>query len=369
MKPCIHNQHNPAMISRREYLKTMGVVTAGLLLAGCQSKITKIPSVSGKKPVVSIVKANSYERKLIHQQVEALLDKIGGLEDVLAHGNRVAIKTNLTGGTSVTPLPGIPEIESYLTHPEIIRALGELLRDAGVKDLYIVEAVYEKQSWPQYGYEEVAKSIGATLVDLTYTEPYKDFIETSPGDNPFVYDKFFFNPILNEVDAFISVSKMKCHNTAGVTHSMKNLFGLVPYRFYTLNPEDKYRSGFHGTADEAKERVPGTIVDLNRARPIQLSLIDGIMTAEAGEGPWIQAMTQIKPGLMFAGKNPVATDAVATTAMGFDPTADYPNEPFVHAVNHLNLAVKAGLGTNQLEEIEVVGESLKDVTVKFKPSY
>jgi len=369
MKPCMHNQHRPTTISRREFLKAMGVATAGLTLAGCQFKVPEIGGASDQKPAVAIAKADSYERKLIRRQVERLLDKIGGLKDVLAHGNRVAIKTNLTGGIKQKPLPGIPEIESYLTHPEVVRALGELLRDAGVKDLFIVEAVYEKESWTQYGYEDMAKSIGATLVDLNYEEPYKDFITPSPGDKPFFYDKFIFNPILSEVDAFVSVSKMKCHNTAGVTHTMKNLFGLVPYRFYTMNPEDTYRSGFHGEGEAAKERVPGIIIDLNRTRPIHLSLIDGVMTTEAGEGPWVKAMAQIKPGLMFAGKNPVATDAVATAAMGYDPTADFPNEPFVHAVNHLNLAAQAGLGTNRLEEIKVVGEPLEEVTVRFKTSY
>jgi hypothetical protein len=55
--------------------------------------------------------------------------------------------------------------------------------------------------------------------------------------------------------------------------------------------------------------------------------------------------------------------------MGYDPTADFPNEPFVHAVNHLNLAAQAGLGTNRLEEIKVVGESLEEVTVRFKTSF
>jgi hypothetical protein len=55
--------------------------------------------------------------------------------------------------------------------------------------------------------------------------------------------------------------------------------------------------------------------------------------------------------------------------MGFDPTADYPNDPFVHAENHLNLAVKLGLGTNKLDEIKVVGEKLAEVTQQFKPSY
>lgn len=373
MKPCSHHSHVPyRRISRREFLRAVGVVAAGAALASCQSKATSIVgggATSGNKPAVAIAKADSYDPKLVRQQVEKLLDGIGGLEDVLAHGNRVAIKTNLTGGTANAPFPGIPEIESYLTHPEVVRAVGELLKDSGVKDLYIVEAVYEHESWPHYGYEDMAKELGATLIDLNYPEPYKDFVNTAPGEDPLVYDEYIFNPLLTEIDAFVSVSKMKCHNIAGVTHTMKNLFGLVPYPSYTLSPTDRYRSAFHGQPNETRKRVPQIIVDLNRARPVNLSLIDGIMTAEGGEGPWIPAMTQIKPGVMFAGKDPVATDAVATAAMGFDPTADYPDAPFVNGENHLNLAAQMGLGTNRLEEVKVVGPSIEDVMVQFEPSY
>lgn len=373
--------------TRRQFLHTAGATVAGLLLAGCQPAASTAPASatqasgikstapasatqgSGIKSTVAIAKANSYEPSLVRKQVEAMLDGIGGLSDVLAHGNRVAIKVNLTGGTSSKGLPGILEVDSYLTHPEVVKALIELLRDAGAKDVFIVEAVYEKESWSAYGYESMAKATGATLVDLTESAPYADFTDTAAGSNPNVYDKFKFNPILNEIDAFISVSKMKCHNTAGVTHTLKNSFGLVPYRFYTIKDGDRYRSEFHGTADQTRARLPGVIMDLNVARPINLAIVDGIWTTEAGEGPWIPALTPIKPNLLFAGKDPVATDAVATAAMGFDPTADYPNEPFVHANNHLNMAAKMGMGTNVLSDIKVVGAKVDDVKMQFKVSY
>ncbi len=359
----------PHHLSRRDFIKLFGVASVGMALAACQPVAEESSIVYSEKPVVAIGKADSYDRKLIRSQVETMLDRIGGLKDILSHGNRVAIKTNLTGGTSSKPLPGIPEIESYLTHPEVVRAVAELLRDAGVKELFIVEAVYEKASWPAYGYVEMAKEVGATLIDLNESDPYQDFVETIPGQNPMVYEKFLFNPILNEIDAFVSISKMKCHNTCGVTHTMKNLVGLVPYRFYTQNQGDSYRSGMHGPASETRKRLPRVIMDLNTARPVNLSIIDGVWTAEAGEGPWIPAMTQIKPGLLFAGKNPVATDAVATAAMDFDPTAEYPDAPFVHAENHLNIAASLGMGPNKLDEIKVVGANVDDVKMTFTPSY
>jgi uncharacterized protein (DUF362 family) len=132
---------------------------------------------------------------------------------------------------------------------------------------------------------------------------------------------------LPEIDTFISVAKIKCHWIAGVTLSMKNLFGLAPLQHYRRDAQDTYRSLFHGAESETGARVPRIVRDLNRARPIHLSLLDGIKTVEGGEGPWIESMAPIAPGVLIAGKNPVAADAVATAVMGFDPRGSYPQAP------------------------------------------
>jgi uncharacterized protein (DUF362 family) len=110
-------------------------------------------------------------------------------------------------------------------------------------------------------------------------------------------------------------------------------------------------------------------VDLNRARPIHFSLIDGVTTVDGGEGPWTETFSQtlLTPGVLFAGKNPVCTDAVATAAQGFDPAAPAMEVPFVRSENHLDLACKALLGTNNLGEIEVVGYAIDDVKMDFRP--
>ena len=297
-----------------------------------------------------------------------MLDGIGGLGDVISAGDRVAIKVNLTGGTASKPLPGVLAVDSYVTHPEVVRALGELVRDAGAREIYIVEAVYEWDSYVLWGYEEVAEAIGATLIDLNDTQPYGDYATTPVGEDWFVYPEFTFNHILEDVDAFISVPKMKCHWSCGVTHSLKNLVGLVPARFYQLDPRHNHRSGFHGTDQEMGTRLPRVIVDLNRARPVDLALIDGIKTTEGGEGPWIQTMAAVEPGVLIAGKDPVAADAVATAVMTFDPMATRSQGPFLQSDNHLNIAHEAGLGTNRLDEIDVVGHSIADVQVKFATS-
>ena len=297
----------------------------------------------------------------------AFLDNLGGMGDIVSSGDRVAIKVNLVGGTHFEPPPGLPAVESYMTHPEVVRALGQLLRDAGARDLFIVEAIYEAEAFSLFGYETVAADLGATLVDLNSPGQWGEFGSAPVGEGALIYDEFVVSHLLNEIDAFISVTKMKCHYDAGVTLSMKNLIGVLPISHYRLTEDHWWRSALHGGPDETPSRLPRVIVDLNRARPVHLAVIDGIKAAE-GEAVPRGTFNPVAPGVLIAGKNPVATDAVATAAMGFDPTVEPPSAPFLHGDNHLNLACGLGLGTNRLEEIEVVGDSIDDVRTSFEPA-
>ncbi|MEJ5311926.1 MAG: DUF362 domain-containing protein [Anaerolineae bacterium] len=376
-------------LTRRQFLRVAGVA-AGAVLTGCRlepptawpkgnaiptsvpqvAPATSVPvaSTGVRKAQVAIAREKTYEPQALYNRLRDMLDSLGGLGDIVRPGARVAIKINLTGGSYWDgKIGGLPGTETFVTHPEVVGALGKLVLDAGAKELYIVEAVYDWASYTVWGYDAVAKTLGATLIDLNAQDPYPDFAKTPVPDGGKLYNEFTFNHILEEIDTFISVSKMKCHWIAGVTHTMKNLFGLVPLQFYRAAPQDTYRTGFHGPSDEiAGQRVPQIITDLNRARPLHFGLVDGIKTTESGEGPWIKGLRPLEPGVLIAGKDVVATDAVATAAMGFDPTAAAGTAPFIRGLNHIQLAHDLGLGTNRLEEIEVLGPSIKDVMTQFR---
>ena len=250
--PC-HNRHH---YTRREFLGVMGMAAVATVATACQPQLTQstAPNAAGPatRPVVAIASATDYDPVNVRKQVRALLDATGGLKGIVSSGSTVAIKVNLTGGVSTRPIPGVSAIESYVTHPEVVRALGQFVLEAGAKKLYIVEAVYEDASWRTWGYDTIAESLGATLVDLNNIWPYNDFAQAPVGNGAFLYKSFNLNHVLQEVDAFMSVPKMKTHNTAGITLSMKNLFGLAPLRFYRQSEQDNYRSGFHGAANEAQ---------------------------------------------------------------------------------------------------------------------
>jgi uncharacterized protein (DUF362 family) len=382
----IHSDHRsdphldrPGHVSRRSFLKTASAIAGGTLLAGCRTPnstpasspaATLAPSPAETSARVAIAQANSYDPGLVRKQMEVLLDNLGGLQNVVRTGDKVAIKVNLVGGVKGNiPPAGTTAPESYVTHPAVAHAIGELLRDAGAKEIYIVESVWEWASYEDWGYVAMAKDLGATLIDLNNPDPYTDYVSVPVGKDWFIYDQFKINHLLEEVDVLVSATKMKCHYLLGITQSMKNLIGLAPFKFYERKAGDGYRTGFHGPEAETKHRLPRVVLDLNRARRINLSIIDGIRTVDGSEGPWNQDLHSKSPGLLIGGKNPVATDAVAVAAMGFDPTADYPHPPFLRADNHLNIAHQLGLGSNNLADIQIVGAKLEDVTMKFQPAW
>jgi uncharacterized protein (DUF362 family) len=204
-----------------------------------------------------------------------------------------------------------------------------------------------------------------------------------------MFSFFRVNHSYAETDVFISLAKMKEHATAaGVTLSMKNVFGITPNSLYGSEGvgEDKlgYRGPIHGRAEGWVQllpgekpgldnqavgvRVPRTIVDENLARPVHLAIVDGIRTIRGGEGWWNSGIGPIDPGVIVAGFNPLSTDAVSMAVMGFDPRAPHYTAPFETRENHLLIAEQAGLGTADLTRIEVRGLSIADARTPFRSS-
>jgi uncharacterized protein (DUF362 family) len=357
------------LLTRRDFLAISGLAAAGLAVTGYRNRekgSLYIPADNKSK--VAVVKAESYDIQILRREIRNMFDQIGGLEDIIKPGARVAMKVNLTGGLFYSKEYAQVGIDAHWTHPGLVKAVGEAIINAGAKELYIMESLYEDTTFKIAGYPEIADALAARLINLDKPDPYSDFIHQKVGDNWLVYEEFIFNRLVMETDAFVSIAKLKCHGTCGVTLSMKNHVGLVPVKYYRTNALSNNRSAMHGTLKESGIRLPKVVVDLVHARPIDLSIIDGIHTTEGGEGPWIKnTFGMVKPGVIIAGKNPVATDSVAAAVMGFNPNARAYETPFVNSLNHLALACEKGLGTNILDEIEVLGPKIEEVSFPFKP--
>jgi uncharacterized protein (DUF362 family) len=349
-------------ISRREFIATTGAVTAGLLINPFgKSKNAHALDISNYTARVAVTQALDYSNPaLIKQKVQHLFESIGGISDVVKAGDKVAVKINLTGGSNSANNPklqGYDITEAMWTHPSVLRAVCELLLDSGVTadDLYIVEAIWDVASYNNFGYKDVQDDLGVQMVNLNEAAPYTDFMEKETGANHFNYSAFTLNRILDEVDVYVSIPKMKQHYDAGVTHTMKNQVGITPLSFYG----NGHRAHLHAAdgSQNIRTYLPRSIIDLNLARPVNLGVVDGIINAEGGEGEWNPTFVPVEYHLLLAGKDPVATDSICSHQMCNDPEAEkfqLPNGE--ECDNYLLLANQIGMGTNKLNEIELVGD-------------
>jgi uncharacterized protein (DUF362 family) len=362
-------------LSRRSFLTSVGASAAGLLFAPYLTSGRGLAHGRNRSSAylaqVAITQNDNYTRTVIKQKVQHLFDSLGGISDVVKAGDKVAVKINLTGGSgsaSSSKLGGLPITESMWTHPEVVRAVGELLIDAGVSgsNIYLVEALWDTASFMNFGYEEVRASLGAQMVNLNTVNPYTAFVSLPVGANKFNFDSFTVNQILSDVNVYVSIPKLKQHYEAGVTASLKNQVGIVPKQLYTVTGDTGRRGAIHSpVAGSSTTYLPRSICDLNSARPVHLAVIDGIKNARGGEGVWNSTWQLWQDHVLLAGKSPVATDSVGAYLMGNNPEAATLRLPAGgQCDNYLELLHQKGVGTNLMSEIQVVGDGAGLVSVR-----
>jgi len=106
-------------------------------------------------------------------------------------------------------------------------------------------------------------------------------------------------------DFVVSMPKLKTHRWAGVTLSLKNLFGIVPGSCYGWP-----KNILHWA------QIPRAILDIASTVRPDFAIVDGIVGME-GEGPLDG--TPKKTGLLVIGDDPVAVDATCARIMGIRP--------------------------------------------------
>jgi|APIni6443716594_1056825.scaffolds.fasta_scaffold12025_2 uncharacterized protein (DUF362 family) len=348
-------------LSRRKFTQLIGVSTAGLVFN--PAFLVKNASASEYgKTLVATATVSSYNEALLKEAVSKAIENLGGLGDIIKPGDSVGIKINLTGGQAQAAkyqlTTGKPVGETYWTNPVLLKVVGQAVKDAGAGKLYILEALNDWESINNFGYKEVIAELGATFIDLNGKAPYTDYIEKSVGDQYLIYPKLTLNGIFNELNCLISMPKAKQHATAGVTHGMKNLIGILPIPSGVYNQGAAHRAGIHQL--RLHDGVPNNnlcrvILDLNRANPVRLVVNDAVKTVLGSEGPWTgDVLTLATFNKIIIGKDPVAVDAVSTSIIGFNPMAADLKSPFPKCINYLKLASEKGLGEYDLANIEII---------------
>jgi uncharacterized protein (DUF362 family) len=377
---------------RRTFIQGLSASALALSLPSARSL------AAGAAPTapVAVAKCSTYGSEMV-TTLATMFDQLGGLQK-LVRGKTVAVKINVTGGSSQL-YQGIPQGETYWVHPQVVSATVHLLGKAGARHIRLVESptgskvrtleeFFSEAGWRTSDFTSAAS--GVELENTNFPGPSNKYTRLFVPGGGLLFKAYDLNRSYVDCDVFVSLAKLKEHSTAGITGAMKNCFGITPTTIYgqnagvdepSLEPGGA-RSMLHtGRRQPSKSalseldpnsprdpgyRVPRVTVDLVAARPIHLSIIDGIETVAGGEGPWLKTMRRVPAGLLIAGTNCVATDAVCTALMGFDPIADRGTAPFETSDSTLRLAEERGIGTRDLKRIEVIGLPIAKGRIEFR---
>jgi uncharacterized protein (DUF362 family) len=274
--------------------------------------VTKVAIVKGTKPVDVTVKALR------------MID----IDEVLSEEKPILVKPNYIDASH--PSTGIT------TDSRVIEGVIKFLKNRGVKKIVIGEGSGFGDTFKAFkvaGVDEVAKRWNVGLVDLNKDE----FVEVNPP-SPLALKRVKIAKTALE-STIISVPKLKPHRMTDVTLSIKNMMGVI-------SP----KGSMH-------RRLNKNIVDLASIVKPSIAVVDGIVAGEGHE----TSVNPVEMNLIIAGTDPVAVDAVGAAVMGINPKN----------VKHLRLAERKGLGTCNLEQIEIVGEvgeSIENVKKKFRRS-
>ncbi len=373
-------------MTRREWLAMIGAVP--LLKAS--------PAPDAPAAPVAIAKCASYDED-VTAMLAKMFDQLGGLES-LVRNKTVTVKLNMTGAPSLR-VRGLAPALTHYTHPKLAGATASLLGRAGARRIRFVES-----SWATAGpLEDVMLDSGWNVRSLQSAAQGVEFENTNalgkgrkysrfmvPGA-AYMYPGYDLNHAYEETDVFVSLAKLKNHATCGVTLALKNCFGILPASIYgdsagVDQPNESPRDGRSAVGHQGRRqpsksapqelhfganhdpgyRVPHIVADLVAARPIHLSIIDGVESIAGGEGPWVPGVRTVKPGVLIAGLNPVCTDAVAMAVMGYNPRAARGTAPFRTCDNTLLLAEGHGVGTTDLKRVEVRGASIAQALYRYE---
>jgi uncharacterized protein (DUF362 family) len=344
---------------------------------------------------VSIAKCATYDED-ITAKLGTMFDQLGGLEK-LVRNKTVTIKLNMTGAPN-NRVRGLAPARTHYTHPKLVAAAAYHFGRAGAKRIRFVESPWAwagplEEVMLDSGWNPRTIASAANGVEFGNTNvrgSYKTYARFTVPGNAYMYPAYDLNRAFEETDVFVSMAKLKNHDTCGVTLSLKNCFGNLPASVYgddsgVNEPNEKPNSGRLAVGHAGKRqpsksapqelhfgqnhdpgyRVPHIVADLAAARPIHLQIIDGVESIAGGEGPWVSNVRVVKPGVLIAGLNPVCTDAVATAVMGYNPRALRGTKPFKTCDNTLVLAEGHGVGTTDLKRIEVRGATIEQALYRY----
>ena len=311
-------------MNRRSLLSAGALATTAALSLHQQLR-PSVPFRRKAKSKVAILKCASYESA--HKVVDEGLRLI----EPTVKGKSVLLKPNLVEYSPNTCIN---------THPTVIAAAVESLYRLGAASVVVAEGPGHVRDTEmlieECGLKKLLKEVGRTrFVDLNFDIPSRVKTTTSLT----TLEELWLPNTLLTADIVISMPKIKTHHWAGVTLSLKNLFGVVPGSVYGWPKNILHWEG-----------IDNSIVELASTVPIHYVIADGIEAME-GNGPLHGPCRDLKC-IVFSDDS-VAADFTCCRLMGISPATIF------------HLVKSQPMGNGNEAAIEMLGESVAAIGQLF----
>ena len=311
-------------MNRRDFIKAGAAASLYPFVGGCQqsARWQKSAYIKAQSSQVAILAAATYGN---------------GLRDTILQGLKL-FRLNVAG-KRVLLKPNLVEFDPkgvINTNPAVVEAAVDSFKSLGAREVIVAEGPGHRRD-NEYllsasGLYDVIKEHRVPYVDLNTDNVRLTSLKSSFTN----LNQLYLPETIYNADLLVSMPKLKTHHWAGVTLSMKNMFGVVPGTVYGWPKNALHWAG-----------IVGSILDINSSLPIpRFAIVDGIVGME-GNGP-LQGQ-QKNSGVLVMGDDLVAVDATAARLMMIEP----------RQVKYLNLAGDF-LGNLETAKIEQIGEKIKD---------
>jgi uncharacterized protein (DUF362 family) len=315
-------------INRREFIAT--TAAAGLLLSG-GPRLFGVQDKTKESTVLMVKGASRAEL------VPKLLDMFGRDRwGATIAGKKVILKPNLN---SPHEFPGT-------SHPETMRLLLGEIRNAGSGTITVTDRGgmgVTSQIAQKLGIDKIPGEFGAEFIPFDALSSEDIVHKDLPGSH---WERGVEMPKLyDEADCIINTCCLKTHQYGGhFTLSLKNAVGMVA-RMSAAGNYDYMRALHSGP----NQRV--MIAELNQLYSPAFILLDGLVCFVDG-GP--HAGTAREPGILLAGTDRVAIDAVGVAILRHFGTTPEVSQGKIFELDQIKRAVELGLGAAGPEQIEIV---------------
>ncbi len=311
-------------MNRRNLLSAGALATTAAISLHQQLR-PSVPFRRKAKSKVAILKCANYE------SAYKVVDEGLRLIEPAVKGKSVLLKPNLVEYSPNTCIN---------THPTVIAAAVDSLYRLGAASVVVAEGPGHVRDTEmlieECGLKKLLKEIGRTrFVDLNFDTPSRVKTTTSLT----ALKELWLPNTLLAADVVISMPKIKTHHWAGVTLSLKNLFGVVPGSVYGWPKNILHWQG-----------IDNSIVELASTVPIHYVIADGVEAME-GNGP-LHGRRRDLGCLVFA-NDPVSADVICCDLMS------------ITAANIAHVRKASALGNIERKTIGLLGELISSARQVF----